>query len=70
MTIENDIRVSNENEIDKWISEAEEIGELAVDTETDSLDPHQANLVGISLSSKIGKALPIFELSEIPTKFA
>ena len=48
--------IENENEIDKWISEAEEIGELAVDTETDSLDPHQANLVGISLSSKIGKA--------------
>ena len=29
---------------------------MAVDTETDSLDPHQANLVGISLSSKIGNA--------------
>jgi DNA polymerase-1 len=44
------------NEIDEWINEAEEIGEIAVDTETDSLDPHQANLVGISLSTKIGKA--------------
>ena len=43
-------------EIDNWIKEAEEVGEVAVDTETDSLDPHQANLVGISLSSKIGKA--------------
>ena len=27
-----------------------------MDTETNSLDPHQAELVGISLSSKIGKA--------------
>ncbi len=44
------------NEIDEWIDEAEEVGEIAVDTETDSLDPHQANLVGISLSTKISKA--------------
>ena len=48
--------IQNLNEIDEWITEAEEIGEIAVDTETDSLDPHQANLVGISLSTKIGKA--------------
>jgi len=44
------------NEIDKWIQEAEESGELAIDTETSSLDAHQADLVGISLSTKIGKA--------------
>ena len=43
-------------ELDLWINEAEEAGEVAVDTETNSLDPHQADLVGISLSSKIGKA--------------
>ena len=43
-------------EIDDWINEAEEVGEVAVDTETSSLDPHQADLIGISLSSKIGKA--------------
>jgi len=43
-------------EIDTWIKEAEEVGEVAFDTETNSLDPHQADLVGISLSSKIGKA--------------
>jgi DNA polymerase-1 len=48
--------IQNLNEIDEWINEAEEIGEISVDTETDSLDPHQANLVGISLSTKIGKA--------------
>ena len=44
------------SEIDEWIKDAEENGEIAVDTETDSLDPHQANLVGISLSTKISKA--------------
>ncbi len=43
-------------QIDEWIKEAEETGEVAVDTETTSLDPHQADLVGISLSPKIGKA--------------
>jgi DNA polymerase I len=43
-------------EIDDWIEEAEEVGELAIDTETSSLDAHQAQLVGISLSTKIGKA--------------
>ena len=61
---ENQIEIDKKNyqlikdakEIDDWIKEAEEVGEVAVDTETDSLDPHQANLVGISLSSKISKA--------------
>ncbi len=48
--------INNLDEIDKWIEEAEEVGEVAVDTETTSLDPHQADLVGISLCSKIGKA--------------
>ena len=48
--------IKNLDEINEWIDNAEEIGEIAVDTETDSLDPHQANLVGISLSTNIGKA--------------
>jgi len=60
----NDKPISNKNyklvtkldEIDKLVSEAEEAGEFAVDTETNSLDPHQAELVGISISTKIGKA--------------
>ena len=43
-------------DLDDWIKEAEEAGEVAVDTETNSLDPHQANLVGVSLSTKIVKA--------------
>ena len=48
--------INDEKQIDDWIKEAEEIGELAIDTETSSLDAHQADLVGISLSTKIGKA--------------
>ncbi len=48
--------IGDVNEIDDWVKEAEEIGEVAVDTETSSLDPHQADLIGISLSTKIGKA--------------
>ena len=48
--------VKKEEDIDKWLNEAEESGEIAVDTETSSLDPHQAKLVGISFSTKIGKA--------------
>ena len=48
--------ISDLKQIDKWIKDAEQVGEIAVDTETDSLDPHQASLIGVSLSSKIGKA--------------
>ena len=43
-------------DIDNWIKDAEEKGELRIDTETTSLDPHLAELVGISLSTDIGKA--------------
>ena len=48
--------IKNENEIDEWVNEAEESGEIAIDTETSSINPHEANLVGISLSTKVGKA--------------
>ncbi len=48
--------ISNIEQIDEWIKEAQEVGEVAVDTETSSLDPHQADLIGVSLCSKIGKA--------------
>ena len=48
--------INNLNEIDEWIKEAEQNGEVAVDTETSSLDPHNTDLIGISLSTKIGKA--------------
>ena len=48
--------ITKVKELDLWINEAEEKGEFSIDTETTSLDPHQANLVGISLSTEIGEA--------------
>ena len=48
--------ITKPDQIDEWIKEAEEVGEVAVDTETSSLDPNQADLIGVSLCSKIGKA--------------
>ncbi len=34
--------IKNLSEIKDWMQEAEEVGEFSIDTETDSLDPHQA----------------------------
>jgi DNA polymerase-1 len=42
--------------LDAWIAEAKELGVVAVDTETTSLDAMQAELVGVSLSTGPGKA--------------
>ena len=58
--------INNENEIHDYLRQAEEIGEICIDTETTSLDPHQADLVGISLSTKIGYAcyIPIGHKSD------
>ena len=52
----NYVLIKNENEISNYLNDAEEKGEICIDTETTSLDPHQAELVGISLSTKIGSA--------------
>ena len=43
-------------DLEFWIKSAEESGEIVVDTETNSLNPHEAILVGISLCIKPGKA--------------
>ena len=42
--------------LEAWVAEAYETGYVAVDTETDSLDSMQANLVGVSLALRPGKA--------------
>lgn len=42
--------------LEKWIAEAREAGIVAFDTETNSLDPMQAELVGFSLASHPGRA--------------
>ena len=44
------------DELEKWIKKIEEKGIVAVDTETNSLNPHEANLVGISLCYSPGVA--------------
>ena len=51
--------IRNEEEIDELITHAHEIGEIAIDTETSSLNLNEADLVGISLCSKIGRAFYI-----------
>ncbi|MEO1136585.1 MAG: DNA polymerase I, partial [Pseudomonadota bacterium] len=48
--------VFDEKALKAWIDEAYERGLVAVDTETDSLDAMQANLVGVSLATRAGRA--------------
>ena len=55
ITKENYHLIKNEVELQKWLKAAEDKGEFAIDTETNSLDAHQAKLVGISMSHAIGK---------------
>ena len=59
--------IKNEDELRKFLKNAEEIGEFSIDTETNSLDPHQASLVGISISSSVGYAFYI-PLNHLNTK--
>ena len=40
----------------EWIAEATELGRVCFDTETDSLDSMQANLVGVALATVPGRA--------------
>jgi DNA polymerase-1 len=58
--------VSTLMDLDRWIAEATELGAVAVDTETDSLDSMQAGLVGVSLSTVPGKAcyIPLAHVAE------
>jgi DNA polymerase-1 len=43
-------------QLDRWIAEARKAGVVAVDTETNSLDPLRCDLVGVSLSTRPGRA--------------
>ncbi|NML09747.1 DNA polymerase I [Sphingobium sp. AR-3-1] len=43
-------------QLEAWIAEAQALGVVAVDTETDSLDSMESGLVGISLSTGPGRA--------------
>ncbi|WP_114392145.1 DNA polymerase I [Oleisolibacter albus] len=48
--------VTSAEDLAAWIEEALEAGAVAVDTETDGLTPVRANLVGISLATRPGRA--------------
>lgn len=48
--------ITSELSLKKWLKAIEEKGLVAIDTETDSLDPMLANLVGVSLAIEAGKA--------------
>ena len=43
------------DDLDRWIADAVAIGLVAIDTETTSVDSMRAELVGISLSTQIGR---------------
>ncbi len=48
--------INDAETLQTWINEAYEEGTLCVDTETTGITPAKADLVGIALTSKIGKA--------------
>lgn len=48
--------ILDECTLDNWIEKLEKSAIIALDTETTSLDPHQAELVGLSFSTETGKA--------------
>ncbi len=58
--------INDEKTLKEWMIEAEETGFLVIDTETTSLTPAKAKLVGISISPKIGKAayIPLAHIQE------
>jgi len=48
--------ILTEEALQRWIKDARAVGTVAVDTETNSLDPLRCDLVGVSLSTAPGKA--------------
>ncbi len=68
--------VTTVEQLEAWIAEAQALGVVAVDTETNSLDSMESGLVGISLSTGPGRAcyIPLAHRSaddmfgEVPTQ--
>ncbi len=58
--------INDAKTLQEWLDKAEQEGTLAIDTETTSLTPAKAELVGISISSQIGKAayIPLGHVQE------
>jgi DNA polymerase-1 len=48
--------VTSIDALDRWIAAAQASGRVAIDVETNSLDPMRADLVGVSLAPEPGKA--------------
>lgn len=48
--------IETTEQLKKWIQDAYEAGIIAIDTETTSLTPAKATLVGISMATTVGKA--------------
>ncbi len=59
--------INDEKTLQAWIDEAYKAGEFAIDTETTSLTPAKAELVGISMASTVGKAayIPLGHIQEM-----
>ena len=58
--------INDEAELQRWIDAAHQNGTLCIDTETTNLTPAKAKLVGIAMSSEIGKAayIPLGHVAE------
>ena len=58
--------INDEKTLQEWINAAFKNGTVCIDTETTALTPVKADLVGISLSSEVGKAayIPIGHVTE------
>jgi len=58
--------INDEATLQDWIDEAYKNGTVCIDTETTALTPAKAKLVGISLTSEIGKAayIPLGHIAE------
>ncbi len=48
--------ILTQEQLDSWIVQLRAAGQFAFDTETDSLDPLQADLIGLSVAAEPGKA--------------
>ena len=58
--------VLTEAQLQAWMAKLEAAGEFAFDTETDSLDPQRARLVGLSFSVEPGSACYIPLVHDVP----
>ena len=58
--------IVEENELIKIVNYIKKVGFFAIDTETDSIKPNNANLIGISLSWEKGQAcyIPILHTDQ------